>query len=447
MKNITTIAMIFVGLFGYTQESIFTDVNKKGYGTFHLTAQYFWMHRTDLVTENESTFLNYHKHDNSSSIAFILDYQSPKYHNFHIRLSYLEAFQFQEYIYNPFMLTEDSFTFGAQNVQNDSFRILNNFSLNYSLDHLGIKNGSISLGTFPLDMEYMTRYPIRQKEQAYQGIYIDIPNVGNWDFKAGYIDAFSSWKTNGNDIQFQDVSLTYHLDNETFAYQSSGHSFVEAAFTNSEKSQSFSTYLVHFHKLRLDEDLSSISISSSTDNTSLNVFGFSHLQEITSFSENTKLSLRGKGTYQWGALGSVYALQPGLLFSQKSFSLETGFFTVEGDMEIQNPFGGRWIISEPLWEIDFPREENSHTFYIESLYRFEKGKIYALYMRTSNSDAFATYKVMEEYNIITTYELKKRWNAGVKLAFFRGDRPVDLADHQKGVRHLLDARLVLNYAF
>ncbi|MEM6686723.1 MAG: hypothetical protein AAF617_13150 [Bacteroidota bacterium] len=416
MKTSYTLVLTLLSLFSHAQESIFSELNKKGFGTFEVTAQYFFMHRTNTNFNNDTN-----RHDNSGTVAFTFNYETPTFKNFSLKLSYLETQLLSDYYKTSATIDDNR---AEKKVQNDAFRFLNNISLNYDLSAIGLEGGRVVIGRFPLDMEYMTRYPIRQKEQAYEGVYVEIPSIGNMRLKAGHITQFSSWTTNEGDIEFKDVALVYESEG---TYTSSGHSFVEATYSNTKKGSFLSTYYNRFHQLSSDTE----------PNTSLNVIGWSSLQKIIPFSADTFISFRKKGTIQWGAHGNTYAIQPALMFTYDTFSVEAGLFSVDGSMEVQNPFGGRWIAAEPLFEIDFQRKKDSDSYYIETSYRFAKGKIYGLYTRSVNT---RLDEVFEEYNIITAHEIGKRLNAAIKLALFKKDSAI-------GEEQLLDARLVLNYTF
>ena len=132
MKKIITLWIVFFGIFAYGQESVFTTLNKKGIGTFNAKAQYFFMHRSFLTS---SSIDKYDRHDNASSLAFTLNYESPKFKDFSLKFSYLQSFKLQEYFFSN---SNQSFSSsGAEKVQNDSFGFLNNLSLNYSLNSFG----------------------------------------------------------------------------------------------------------------------------------------------------------------------------------------------------------------------------------------------------------------------------------------------------------------------
>ena len=72
------------------------------------------------------------------------------------------------------------------------------------------------------------------------------------------------------------------------------------------------------------------------------------------------------------------ALQGGIKFSKRTFSIEPGFFVVAGDGEdndIHSPFQPKFIIEEPLFETDVGFFGGSESLYVEASYTWSESKV------------------------------------------------------------------------
>lgn len=401
MKNYLLIWGLFIPFLNYAQKSLFTELNEKGLGNFSANNQLFYMHRS--IPDDERI------ERGASSVALTINYKSPIIKNISLDLSYIQSIRFNEY-----SSTSEA---AAELLQNESFGILNNLNFNYHLNALGLKNGLIKIGRFPLHTEFFTTYQIRQKEQAYEGVLIDLPKLGNWGFKIGYLSRFSSWKSNPH--EFRAISENFK-GGETV---DRGQEFVETKYHNTKTNTNLGIYY-------------------SLANDLLHTSGFSFLQKGIDLGQEKSMSFRIKSIVQWkndSSLDeSIYAVQPGILFQYKELNIEGGLFLVDGSRtnninKIQNPFGARIISSEPLVETDKSLITGNKSFYLENSYRFEKGKIYLLYLYTDNH---SENTMIQEFNMITSYHLSERWTSSLKTGF--------LIDNSFNT---LDVRFVLNYSF
>ena len=399
MKKHIVIGGIFLSLISYGQESVFKTINQKGIGILDATAQSFLIHRSG---QSNTSFNN-----TASSLAFVLNYESPTYKNLSLNISYIQAVRYQKQGKT------------AELLQNNSFSSINNISLNYHLNKLGFKDGTISVGRFPLNTEFMTTYQIRQKQQAYEGVLLDLGKVKNWNFKLGYITKFSSWKSNLSD--FNSISRTYVNRDDITSTQE----FAEASYNSKEGHTRLTLYY-------------------NVANDILKIGGLSYQQRILSVNNILNINFKGKGITQWSAKSSnntaVHGIQSGLLASYEDFNIEGGLFLVRGKKTIentflQNPFGAKLILSEPLIGTDNSFDKGSESYYIESSYRFPTGKIYALLLHTHTENI-----VSNEFNVIASYNINKKWSPSLKLGFLKENSTDTNSD-------VLDIRLVLSYAF
>ncbi|GAA3625819.1 hypothetical protein [Flavivirga jejuensis] len=419
MKNYIIISVCFFSIFSYSQESVFNTLNNKGVGVFDVNAQLFFInqktfHSPDNILELSNTI------NNATSMAFTLNYKSPKIKHFSVTLSYIQAMVLQEY---------SSLSVNAADVlQNGSFGILNNVSINYHLETIGFKEGIISVGRFALDTGFMTRNRLRQKNQAYEGVLIDIPDVGNWRITLGYLSKFSSWKSNPN--EFKPISSAYISDIDK------GQEFVEVSHSNKEANVSFGAYYISANNL-------------------WNIVGIYYLQKIITFGKDINLNIRGKSIFQWDngttTKGeTIEGIQPGVLLNYRGLSLETGAFlvpqkTAKENTFLQNPFGAKLIVSEPLLGTNSSYNEGSESYYLESSYRFSKGNIYLLYLYTRDKlyiddHLQNTPAIYNELDLIVSYNINKRWNTKIKAALL--DKNISNKNNQ-----IFDVRLVMSYNF
>ena len=405
MKKYVTIGGLLLCLYSYGQESLFSAINQHGYGTFDMHAQSFLMHRSKQAHADFGS-------NTATSMVFTLNYESPKIENFSLNFSYVQSIRLQEHG----TILDNA----ARVLQNDSFKVLNNLSLHYNLKLLGLNDGTISVGRFPLDTEFMTTYPIRQKDQAYEGFLLNFPNIKNWSFKLGYLTKFSSWKSNPSN--FRAISEVY-LANENIARK---QEFVEATYQNQKNPMRTTFYY-------------------NVANHLLHTAGISYQQQILSFKDVLNVHLKAKGMAQWNGdeaaqKNAVQGIQSGILGSYKTLNLEGGIFlitgkTTPGNIPLQNPFGAKIILSEPLIGTDSSYTKGSTSYYLESSYRFSKGKIYALYLHTNDGQN----KVHDEMNIITSYNIHKKLISSIKVGLLNERFLNDSSQ-------LLDIRLVINYA-
>jgi len=180
-------------------------------------------------------------------------------------------------------------------------------------------------------------------------------------------------------------------------------------------------------------------------NNILNTAGGHFGKELFS-NDSYKIVFRSKGIVQWGAHNSsfgenvLYGIQPGVLTSFGNLNIETGVFLTRGrigkNTSLQNPFGAKLIPSEPLIGTSATLNNRSTSYYVESSYRFSKGKLYALYLRTKDT----SQNTYNEWNLIISNQINKKLTPSFKIGFLN-------ENISNSSSHILDVRLVLNYTF
>ncbi len=406
MKKYITMGGIFLSLFSYGQESVFKTINQENIGVFSATGQSFFIHRSERPNINFDNI-------NSTSLAFTLNYESPRVKNFSLNFSYIQSI----------LIQEDGYTTSgvpATDLQNNSFNTINNVALNYHLNALKLEESIVSIGRLPLDTEFMTTYQIRQKEQAYEGVLLGIHNVKNWSIKLGYLTKFSSWRSNPSD--FSSISKAYDSVEDI----DDGQEFVEVVYNAPKANTRIALYYV-------------------LANNVLNTTGVYYGKELFS-NDSYKIVFKGKGIVQWGTLYSsfgenaLYGIQPGVLTSFDNLNVETGLFLTRGTIgentSLQNPFGAKLIPSEPLIGTSATLNNGSTSYYVESSYRFPKGRLYALYLRTKDT----SQNTYDEWNLIGSFQINKKLTPSFKIGFLNEN----ISNNNS---HILDVRLVLNYTF
>ena len=424
MKNHIKILILFSSFFSYGQESLLNTLNKKGLGTFNLNGQFFSINRTvgnDLGANLNTDIDADEGLRNTNSLALTLDYESPKIKNFSINLSYIQAIKLNEY--------SSTLKDASKNLQNSSFGLLNNFNITCHLDPLGLKKGTISVGRFSLDTEFMTQNKIRQKSQAFEGGVFNILDIGNWDITLGYLSKFSSWKSDPH--TFESITLAYDDDDGNYDQE-----FIEAVYNY--KNISLKTYYI-------------------LTNNQYSTLGINYSQKVITFHENTYAHILGKGIMQQGLgenslLNNIGAMQLGASVNYKKMKLETGVFSITGtetdtNTSIQTPFAPNFIISEPLLGTDY--NKGMLSYYLESSYLFPKGKIYVLYLHTKDKlfvdDAgLSTPTIYNEFDFIASHNIYKKLQASIKVSFL--NEKISNNDDQT-YEQTFDYRFFLNYSF
>ncbi len=425
MKNYIILFVLFFSLFCQSQESVFDHLNKKGIGVFEGNGQLFFINQSTRLNDTNTFQEDSNTTDNNAtSLAFTLNYESAKIKNFYVHLSYIQSIKFQEY---------SSISGNAAEItQNASFGILNNASINYNLKLLGLKKGVISVGRFPLNTEFMTKNKLRQKEQAFEGVLLDVPNIGNWNFTLGYLSKFSSWKSNPH--EFTSIGNAYDSgkdseDEQDLDYKQE-QEFIEIGFKDEVANIAFNTYYIQANNL-------------------WSTVGISYLQKIASLGYDSSLSFKSKGIIQCNTGKNkidedIGGVQIGSLFTHNKLNVEGGMFlvtgkTIEEENLWKNPFGAKLILSEPLLGTSSSFTKGSESYYVESSYCFSKGKVYVLYLHTVDKQKNST-GIYDEIDLIASYNFNKRWSCSIKNAVLNQNVS---GDNQ----HILDVRLVINYTF
>ncbi len=374
----------------YGQRSIFESINQQGIGTFNANGRMLTINQT-INSSNDFEEATDFNRESATSVAFTLGYKSPVWKHFTFYLSYSQAATFQETSSDTDIL------------ENGTYGVLNTGGFKYHLKGLGFKEGTITLGRFLLDTEFMTDNQLRQKKQSYEGVFLNIPTLEHWSFKLGYLSKFSSWKS--TTTNFKSIEAAYGIEGEEGATElyNGSQFFTEIRYLEPEKMDLILYYIQTTHKLHIT--------------------GFSYLKHIFSIIDaQTHFAFKAKGIFQWGThkkslITSIGGLQAGVLLKRNSLIFETGIFTITGNQnkdenKIRAPFGPKLIISNPLLGTDSDYKEGNDSYYIESSYRFSNTKLYALYLHTNSYQSNHN-----EIDLVVNQAFNKHINSSIKIGY------------------------------
>lgn len=407
MKFFTFFIAIVLASYAYGQESLFHSINTKGIGQFRADGQVLFINQT-LKPSGEDE-----QNNNATSLALTLDYNSPSIKNFSLGISYVQAINFQEY--------SSTDAEAADITQNGSFGIFNNAYVKYNLKALNFEEGSLVVGRFPLDLEFMNLNKIRQKSHAYEGGYFDIANLNHWDLKIGYLTRFSSWRS--SEYEFRDIVNVYGNEN-----RDGGQLFSQISYSVPDQSK------VSLYYLRSD--------------SALNTIGLSYDQKVLEKGLYT-LGVFGKGIAQWDADNNhlnnsniTGLIQTGIKVGYDKFRVETGVFMIPQNKAGDNariiaPFGPNLVPTNLLVGTDVDYKQGNTSFYMENNWQVSKKlSLYLLYLHTQDVfEAQETY--FNEVDMIASYAITNRLSFTTKIGYVNENSLIE--------DQFLDIRFFLKY--
>ena len=381
-------------------KDLFHPLKEAGYGTLTGKIQHLSMGRTRGGLDAFGSPLGGDAH--SGTIALTGDYLSPEFQDFTLGLQYVHAIEI--YSRGGFEGEDGN---QAYNLSNSDFSLLNNAFINYDFKRFGLKDTKITIGRQSLDLNFVANYNIRQKDQAFEAIVFETKAIDNLTITLGHLEKFSSWTSKDN-LQRGSTSNNFiSIEKvENVSYSTNGFQFIETQFLGVPNAEiSVYDYLGH--------DLYN-TFGSKIDYT---INPDSELKYILRFHYIKQWDV-GKFKRETGTGVKANAFQTGLKMTFKGFSVEPGIFKVMGNDPEDNlhvPFRGRYIINEPLFEIDLGFEGGSLSYFLESSYGWGKNSLYFLYLQTEQSTDLPRDGFSREFNLIYSRDITENAFLKIKL--------------------------------
>ncbi len=401
--------------------SVSDAIDGREYGTFSGRVQTLFMGRQFDNRADRADELH------SNSTAVTINYESPVFLGLSFSGQYVHAFgQFGR---------GDEEKFGEEDpayiLSNSNFSILNNAYLRYDLEKLGLRESHVTVGRQTLDLGFVTSCNIRQKDQAFEGIAVDIGHFQGLSVNLGVLDKFSSW-TSRDDLTsgglangFIDIEKV-----EGVPYSTRGIQFVELIYSDSQR-MSLALYDYYgddlYNTVGANIDYSLNSSDEFSTEVSLKYIG---QQGMDRFDKFNRFELESN------------AFQAGIQLTSDDFSIEPGVFMVAGDgpeNDIRSPFQPQLIIEQAMFETDFGFSGGSRSFYVEMSQKWSKSQIYILYLYTDFKAGLLNGRI-NETDVIYSRNLTENLYVKLKLGLVDYDDDV-------GNTTLLDYRLFVGYNF
>ena len=380
-------------------EDLFHSLKEAGYGTLTGQIQHISMGRTRGGFDSLGSPLGGDAH--AGSLAITGNYLSPEYLNFTLGLQYVQSLE----LYSRGGVKGDNNQ--AYNLSNSDYSILNNAFVRYDFKRLGLKDTNITIGRQSLDLNFATKYNIRQKDQAFEAIVFETKAIDNLTITLGHLEKFSSW-TSKYDLHDGSSSNNFiSIENvESVSYSTNGFKFIETQFLGIPNAE-ISIYDYFGHDLYN-------TLGSKIDYT---INPDSELKFIPRFHYIKQWDV-GRFKKRNGTVVKANAFQAGLKMTFKNLSVEPGIFKVMGhdpQNNLHTPFQPGYIIEEPLFEIDLGFEGGSLSYFLESSYGWGKNSLYFLCLHTEQSTDLPRDGYSREFNLIYSRDITESAFLKIKL--------------------------------
>ena len=372
----------------------------------------------------------------SGTIAATLNYQSPVWSGFSFAGQYVHTERF----FNGGNTTNPNGE--GYDILNDDFSILNRAYVEYNFEPQDLKKTYIRVGRQTMKLDFFQPYPIRQKDQAFEGVLFRTQDIGRTDIYVGHIDKFSSWspRTNVNN----GVLVNEFIDVEKVGgvpYKTEGMSFFSATCKAVEGAE-FTVYDFYGYDL-------------------YNTLGAKVVYKIAGDDKkNTKvrvhyISQRDTGDYDDASAGGPGEIRSDAteiavsFFSKKedgsTLLIEPGVFLVAGsgaENNVQVPFRTSFVVDpELMWYTD-SFAGGSATAFVKTKYTFSDNVIYVLYAATEHEAPTRGGAFDQEFNVVLARNFTKHCYASVKLGYGYRNNRQGLHDTKQ-----TDFRIFLGYKF
>ncbi len=413
--------LIAVTVSARNQHTFADEINEQAYGRFSGNIQTLFMGRRFDNRSDRADQLH------SATIATTINYQSPTFIGLSLGGQYIHVSKgYSRGDEEDFNDVDPGYI-----LSNSDYTLLNNAYLRYNFAGLGLENTVLTVGHQALDLNFVSRYNIRQKDQSFEAVVFESSDISNMKISFGILDKFSSWSSRDDLTRGTTANGFIPVEKtEGATYTATGIQFVDMTYKGFDRTR-LSLYDYYGDKL-------------------YNTFGITADYTVIDREDFTQdirfkyIGQRGIGTFErfTGFDLRSDAVQAGLKFSSAAFSIEPGIFIVTGDGEENNlrtPFQPKLIIEEPLVENDIGFLGGSRSFYLESNYQWSNHSLYMLYLYT-HYDTTNMNGVTNELDILYTRNLTENWYARIKLGLFD-------VDGDLGNSTVFDYRIFVGYNF
>ena len=406
MKDINRLLMLSIFILHYFSiptisyaENSFLSLEESGYGKLSGEIQYISMGRTRDGNDGFGAPFDGDAH--AGSIAITTNYLSPVYKGFSIGLQYILSFELNS------AGGYDGRKNAAYNLDVSDFAILNNAFLTYNFEHLGLKDTNITIGRQSLDLNFLTKYNIRHKDQAFEAVVFETKAIDDLHITLGHLSKFSSW-TSKDDLSESAVSNRFiEVENvESVPYNTKGFQFLEMKFTGIPNT-TLTVYDYFGHDL-YNTFGSKLDYTINPQSKLQYMFRFHYISQwdVGRFSKETGTSVKSD------------AFQTGLKMTYGNFSIEPGIFKVTGngpEDTLHTPFQPKYIGEEPLFESDLGFEGGTISYFLESTYEWGRNSLYLLYLQTKDRKSLPVKGTSKEFNLLYSRELTEKFYLKVQL--------------------------------
>ena len=393
--------------------SMLESFNNQIPGDFSLTMQSIVMGRN----KGGSSGNNYQEKASSTSLTF--DYISDNYQGLSLGASYVFS---RENYSNE---SPEHHTDPAYSLNLNSFDIMNESYLNYAFENVGLKNTYIRVGRQVVNLNFVRKYNIRHKDQAFEAAIFHFGDMENWKITAGQLEKFSSWAANySSDGQTLKNDFINIEQVENVSYSTRGFQFSEVSYTGFNNT---SLTVYDYYGADLYNTLG------------LNFDYEFHLGTWDEVLKIRYISQSDLGKFSQNIEAKAYQL--GLQLKNNDLSIEAGIFTVTGtgaDHNIKSPFQPNLIIEEALYETDLGFEGGSQSYYLESTYSWSDHSLYFLILHTDADESNNT-----EADIIYNYDISDNLYVKLKFAYGKLQKSIENSNEE----WITDHRVFIGYRF
>ena len=375
----------------FSQPQLLDSLNTKGYGTFSGRAQSLYMTRIyNGAFEGDEYAL---------SVGFTANYLSPEFKGLQLGAQYFGSFVPVD--------GGNAAADPARSLSMGATSILTHLYLNYNFKGINNLPSQLTIGRQGISNRFSTTFEVRQKEQAFEAITLDLPISNKWHASAGFIHRFSAWRHRN---KFEELHVV-----EESANRSPGMFFSELTYLSGKKWKGGKAQLHYNHAPNLYQ---------TADLT---------LSQKCKVDSNVWITPQLRGVWQQSLPGYLWepdtntsisiikssGIQGSVKVSDLSKSLELGVMAMSGDglnpeHDFLAPFQPNLAIKEPLYEIDLGVLGGSFSMFALGSYEHKNHFFYVVGMHSSNRDLGI---LLREADLIYKIKFKRGLHAAFKGAY------------------------------
>lgn len=402
------------------ESPVFGRLNAVGAGEFSGKLQGLLMRRDDGDGDASS-----------ETLALTLGYRSPDLGPLSFGLQGIHASKI-------FEAGSDEEEGSARLIHNSDFSLLSEAYVTLKLDGLGMPKTALTVGRKMANYDFAPTYPIRQKPQALEGVFLEINPNDNLHVEIGHVERFSSWSTRDGDdshdlhYDFQDVEEVYaDHDSVNVPNDPAGLQFVNARATLGRRFE-LTAYDVFGYNLY------------NTAGAKVDIL-LQRTHEASIVWKNHVIAQNDVGNYDSELAGGLdaYAFETALASSTEDLLFQPGIFMVLSRDALRHP-----MESSFMWEYTmnwYTRATlgKSQSAYVKTVYTLGKTTLYGLWFVTDHTDDVGAdgQALDQEVNVVVKHQFSDSLSAAVKAGYGHRDNRFGDNDEQE------DYRLFITYDF